>query len=515
MTPIRIQDLALELVQEIVLYVSQDWDKSFSREELGRLRLVSRPFKAVVDPLLFSEVRFDFIRRPVVGVLQQLNDLAFHMTSVNRHIKTLKIESTEIHLSGPIAHGKYGFLLMNALKSLVNVRSIYWTLDRFEGIYTVLDGIVDLPLLEDIRFEFSTLPLLWQTTDMINLRRFAHLNSVGFRCRNASAPLAASFIQQLRLISSYKQTLQSLEIDFSDVVEGNLLGSDEVYPKHSILHELVRSIPQGTTLRLKHLRVSGWNFLLDSSTVPHLRCLSSLNIASMEDTSSDHQMHIWHGMIKAGIQLQKIITAAISKPLIRYLASYTGLVELKFAYRMTNFEFTDDSDSSDALTAELCHSALPVHKKTLKIFEMLDRSDKSRCITLDTISAIRTYERLESLTITVRVEELDYPENIKQIIIMALEIPHLRILDIDYSRPRVIGHRCQCGNARRIRQTNDKFEAIITSIDVLRQFTRSLGSTQIIFNRKRYIAKVVENGRVQFQPESRLARSGKWVSIEE
>lgn len=103
----------------------------------------------------------------------------------------------------------------------------------------------------------------------------------------------------------------------------------------------------------------------------------------------------------------------------------------------------------------------------------------------------------------------------RQIVSTALEIPRLRTIDIDYSRPRVIGHRCQCGNARKIRQTNEKFESIILSLDVLRQFTRSLGSTQIIFNRKRYIAQVVEDNRVQFQVESRLARSGKWVSAQE
>lgn len=271
---------------------------------------------------------------------------------------------------------------------------------------------MDLPLLEEIHFEFSTLPLLWQTSDMINLRRFANVHSVSFRGRNLSAPLAASFIQQLRRINSYKQTLKSLELDFTDIVEGNLLENEKIYPRYCILHEIVKDTPDATPLRLKHLRVHGWNFRLDSATLPHLRYLSSLNIASMRDTGPDEQAHVWHGMIKASIQLQKITTGVISEPLIDYLVSYTGLLELKIASRKMKYDFLDDSDASETLTTELCQSALPVHSNTLRVFEILDRSDKKRCVTLDTISAIRRCEKLESLTVTVRVEELEYPDSI-------------------------------------------------------------------------------------------------------
>ncbi|PPQ80110.1 hypothetical protein CVT25_001478 [Psilocybe cyanescens] len=504
-----IQDLALELVQEIVLYASHGWDNSPSKADLSQLRLVSRPFKAAADPFLFSEIVFDFIRRPLHGVIEQLNDLALQRTSAYRYIRTLKIESTEVQLSGPIAQGKYGFLLMHALKSLRNVRSIRWTLDRFEGIYTVLDGIVDLPHLEELYFEFSTLPTLWQTTDMIVLRRFAHLQVVSFRGRNLSSPLAASFIQQLRRINAANQSLRGLEIDFTD-----MLADEETYPGFCILHEIVKDVPRATPLKLRHLRVQGWNFRLDSITVPHLQCLSSLNISSMKDTGPDQQAHVWHGMIKANIHLRKISTGVVSQPLIHYLTSYTGLEHLTITSRKMRYEFVDDSDASEVLWAELCQSALPAHKSTLKAFQMLDRSEVRHCMSLDTIAAIRACEKLESLTITVKVDELESPDNVRRILITALDLPRLRTLDVDYSRPRRIGHRCQCANARAIRQRNEKFESVFFSFDVLRDFTRSLGSTQIIFNRKRYVAQVVdvEDNRVQFRVESRLARSGKWVN---
>lgn len=189
MPPAYVQCLALELLQDIVLSVStgtpsmfmwvptnqpikarQECDNTPSKRDLGELRLVSRQLRNAVDPFLFAELTFNFMKRSLGAIIQQLDDMAQERTAICHCVRSLMIESTDIGLSGSVTQGTYVTLLKLALRSLLEVRSIWYeysrcleknnddcsqiTIPRLEGFYNILEGIADLPHLEDIYFDF-------------------------------------------------------------------------------------------------------------------------------------------------------------------------------------------------------------------------------------------------------------------------------------------------------------------------------------------------------------------------
>lgn len=235
-----------------------------------------------------------------------------------------------------------------------------------------MDGIVNLPHLEDLYFDFSGFPVLWQAADMIMLHRFTQLQSLGFRAQYPSDPLAGSLIQQLR-INSTKQSLTSLAIQFTGVTKNK-----------EVLHEIVRDVPGGSPLKLKHLQAHGWKLSLNPTTIPHLRCLSSLDISRMDQES---HARVWFDLMVANIQLKKI-AGPISMSLNMYLRSYTGLEHLTITVSRGNGESFSD----------LCQS-LPFHKDTLGFFD----GSSGHCATPEDMTAIRACEKLDYLAITVQL----------------------------------------------------------------------------------------------------------------
>lgn len=85
---------------------------------------MSWQFRDAVDPLLFSEIKLDFKKRPFADVIQQLDTMARKKTDIRHCVRTLVIDSTEVQLSGSVTKVTYVGLLLLALRSLLEVRSI-------------------------------------------------------------------------------------------------------------------------------------------------------------------------------------------------------------------------------------------------------------------------------------------------------------------------------------------------------------------------------------------------------
>ncbi|KAH9485760.1 hypothetical protein JR316_0002675 [Psilocybe cubensis] len=389
MPPTCIQDLALELVQEIVVRACQCWDDSLSKESLKQLRLVSWQFREAATTFLFSELKFNFSKRQMEDVLTQLDHIAQQKTEIRHCVRILVIESTNLQLSGSTSQGTYVNLLNHAIRSLLEVRSIRWTISALEGFYSVLEGIMDLPHVQELYFDFSKLPLRWQTPEMIPLRQFksTQLQSFGFLARDANALLAQGLINQLQKIMP-TASLSRLDIGFTD---------SESSKNAELMNQFFKALPKNTPLRIKYLRVHGWKLALNSLTMPHLRQMSFLDLSHGSEPFSQSQ--IWSSILNNGIQLRKIV-GAITSSLNLYLQSYAGLEQITVIIPRPN--------SLDVLAFyhELCQNSLPIHASTLKYFKVVNTNTQGHCV-LDDMNAISVCEKLEHLTVTIMAGHID------------------------------------------------------------------------------------------------------------
>lgn len=108
---------------------SYQWKETPCKSTLCTLRLTCQQFKYAVDPVLFSGITFNFYERSLGDVLAHLQDLADGVHPACRLAKELRILHCEVDLtgapcSGILISGKFGHLLMGAVKSLRNVRSV-------------------------------------------------------------------------------------------------------------------------------------------------------------------------------------------------------------------------------------------------------------------------------------------------------------------------------------------------------------------------------------------------------
>lgn len=154
LAPTGIQHLALELLEEIVLYVSAprdmvakttliahvlsrslnmkssyQWKELPCKATLCNLRLTCQQFKHAVDPVLFSGITFNFYERSLGDVVAHLQDLASGVHPACRLAKELRILHCGVILtgepcSGILIRGKFGHLLVGAVKALRNVRNV-------------------------------------------------------------------------------------------------------------------------------------------------------------------------------------------------------------------------------------------------------------------------------------------------------------------------------------------------------------------------------------------------------
>lgn len=110
---------------------SYQWKEAPCKATLCNLRLTCQQFKYAVDPVLFSGITFNFYERSLGDVLAHLQDLADGEHPACRLAKELRIIHCVVDLtgapcSGILISGKFGHLLMGAVKALRNVRSVLW-----------------------------------------------------------------------------------------------------------------------------------------------------------------------------------------------------------------------------------------------------------------------------------------------------------------------------------------------------------------------------------------------------
>lgn len=264
-----------------------------------------------------------------------------------------------------------------------------------EGIYPLIDGLAEVPHFERLHLYFSltNADKLQPVTSLIPIRRFPALRQLSIEGTSPLLTLFDDFIQQLRNMQHATPSFTRLELAI------HLISYDKSHTNpREYLHEIVQDVPKESPLKLRILRVSGWNLKLDSTTLPHLKFLSSLDICQMQKRSDVPE--VWDRLYGAGIHLEDIATQDASPQLVNYLKSYSGLKRFELrggSLRRTRVGLAETY-------ADIYRIVLPKHKDSLISLKLLDRRSIHACIDAEHMPPVSLCKRLSWLSVIVRTE---------------------------------------------------------------------------------------------------------------
>jgi hypothetical protein len=264
-------------------------------------------------------------------------------------------------------------------------------------MYSLIDGLAEVPHFERLHLHFYfTNPDKLQPMELIPLRRFPALRQLSIQGTSTLISLFDDFIQQLRNMHHTTPSLTRLELAIS------MIGYDKAHADpRDYLHEIVQDVPKRSPLKLQILRVDGWNLKLDSTTLPHLKFLTSLHICQMQKQRDVPEL--WDRLNEARIHLEDIATQDASPQLVNYLKSYSGLK--RFELRSRNLRRIRIGLAETY--ADIYHIVLPMHKDSLVSLKLLERRSIHACIHAEHIPPISLCKKLSLLSATVRSEDIN------------------------------------------------------------------------------------------------------------
>ena len=120
--------------------------------------------------------------------------------------------------------------------------------------------------------------------------------------------------------------------------------------------ELAALFPPTYQSKLTHFTSAKDSFLLSSSSVRFLSCLSHLHIRNTQNVHPS----FWQTLQTDGIRLKSLAVYPLSPPVVKYLTSYSGLSDLS----LTHAKFSNGIIGD--LAHELFFNILPCHQATLQ-----------------------------------------------------------------------------------------------------------------------------------------------------
>ena len=127
------------------------------------------------------------------------------------------------------------------------------------------------------------------------------------------------------------------------------LGYNGISPDIPTLHDVLNKVPEGHPLKLTHLALNRTSIYVDSSTLPHLRSLISLDLRNLpaslnliDKERAYSTSNICAILKQEGIYLKHVYVSDIG--VFDYLCSYSGLETLDLFYM--NFKSAEESNTS-------------------------------------------------------------------------------------------------------------------------------------------------------------------------
>ena len=261
-----------------------------------------------------------------------------------------------------------------------------WDVEDANLIDPVIDGLTQLPQLEELCLRFQSPQSHNLRNFIFPLERFCHRSLCRISLTHASEVFGEDLTQQLSKIVKQNPLLTHLDFEFTD---GTRLGN-------CTFHTLVRDIPKGSPLPLRHLRLRGCHLSFDNSTLSHLKFLSSIDISSSLDSNYDH---LWLALANTATWLKEISVDKVSQNLLEYLTLYSGL---------TKFCYIDkyDQPCQKADVHRFFSIVLPMHQNLLSTLTISTHSPDFWCITPVYMTPILALQQIKSLTVTLAFDAI-------------------------------------------------------------------------------------------------------------
>ena len=188
------------------------------------------------------------------------------------------------------------------------------------------------------------------------------------------------------------------------------------------LHQLVKYWPANRNpLHLRELSLGNCLVRLDSTTLPHLVHLTSLELVNVEDPFLIHPFFpegqseanfekkiygsskddLWKAITQIGVRLERIIIEDAALPFVQYLSSYSGLKKLRLIPR--NFF---ESSTSDQVASEFFDKALQNHLHTLQDLQIDAVYEGLWCFSKHNLPVLSRCEGLRTLSMAVISSEI-------------------------------------------------------------------------------------------------------------
>lgn len=120
--------------------------------------------------------------------------------------------------------------------------------------------------------------------------------------------------------------------------------------------DLGRLFPANYRSRVTHLSLAKDCFTVSSSSIRFLGFLSHLHIRNTHNVSPS----FWGALQSEGVELKSLATYPLTPPVVAYLTSYSGLIDLRLIHSKTSNGVADD------LSRDFFFNVLPCHQATLQ-----------------------------------------------------------------------------------------------------------------------------------------------------
>ncbi|TFK73154.1 hypothetical protein BDN72DRAFT_835172 [Pluteus cervinus] len=411
--------------------------------QLLSIRQVCRAINSLAEPIIFSTISFD-LRRSLEVTADQVKSLAEGKTKARFYARRLVIELTQasdqqIKIEGhpPVLQIKR--YLVQALTSLKNVRFVIlatmlgspdWIIDGFSRF------ISQIPLLEGLQI----------TAILVELPPLPGLQNI----RSLSLAVGRDFLQIISAVINKAPMLTSLSIDSrGDAASLNDIFDNLVEPRRLLrlnLHEAILDLSENALQHLRSLRalwLSGGTFneptdLEENQHADDWELDDEEELRDHAPVLVDQIKQIrpkstafWTTLYRECILLEELHVDSADHALFEYIASYTGLQDL----RLPGVDGVRRA-LVDHLADYFYTHALPKHITTLERLCLVSTHTSTWVFGPNTSSLISQCHNLRYLQIGWNAKDSNAKKYLYEIMDLSATLPLLNDLTISYSYPR-------------------------------------------------------------------------------
>ena len=258
-------------------------------------------------------------------------------------------------------------------------RACRWAVQIYDPPWTetaIIRGLTRLPQLQDLQVILNRDTLFESSVGHIQSDRLSGLKKISLSGNHVDRP--RDIINGLAGLIAKSPQLVQLEV---------YLGYHGIFPETPTLHDILSKVPEDHPLQLTHLAFDGTSISLDSSTLPHLRSLISLDLRNLPappnyiddaDLTSERlerpysTSDVYSILKQEGIYLKHVLVSDVG--VFDYLCSYSGLETLDLCFM--SFNTVEESNTS---AHTFYKSVLPHLAHSLQVLKIQPKREGRWC----------------------------------------------------------------------------------------------------------------------------------------